>query len=544
MNFLEANKIARKFTDGMQQPVLLAMSGTADQLDVYLRAHAVRYGVALALTVLPFGTLGQHLHTAPADEVPELFLLLPWDLAPECDWRTGMRPSLANADSILERAENVAGLLAKRSRSRFAYLPAPIPPVCATHGESSRLAAELAALAARLGASILPSEYFSMGTYLANGCPVAGTRLSDLAEALIDLLLMPSPGTFKVVATDADNTLWAGLVGEDGVDAVLAEPQGRSFRHFIYQGFLMRLKAAGILLAVISRNDEDMVRAPLASGRMPLSPDDFVAIRAGYGTKSVHVKGLAEDLNLGVDSIVFVDDNPVELAEVASAIPGITCHVFPSRDDDLPAFLDRMARLFSRHQLTEEDAQRTEMYRRRLISQPPRDGDGLTAFLKGLEMVLKVRDRTGGDIARAHQLINKTNQFNLNGVRLEEGDLQAVLDGGGRIVTATLDDRTGNHGEILACLIDASGLVRSFVMSCRVFERRVEFAFAAWLLNHWNGPPLHFSFQPTERNEPIRRFLKDPAFVQEAAGWLLNSQRFISDHSEDMALFSVQEVRA
>jgi FkbH-like protein len=182
------------------------------------------------------------------------------------------------------------------------------------------------------------------------------------------------------------------------------------------------------------------------------------------------------------------------------------------------------------------------MYRRRLISPPPRDSESLVNFLKSLEMVLKVRNRTGGEIARAHQLINKTNQFNLNGIRLEESDLRAVLDGGGRIITATLEDRTGNHGEILACLIDASGLVRSFVMSCRVFERRVEFAFLVWLLNHWDGPPLHFTFEATERNEPIRRFLKDRAFAPGSMGWSVNSSLFVADHSEDVDLFSVQEV--
>lgn len=541
MNFLEASRLIKNFVGGKPQSLLLAMSGTSDQLEFYLRAHAVRHGLALSLQTLPFGTLGQHLHFRRSNSVPELVLLLPWDFVPECDWRTGMRTVLPSADSLLDRAKLIAEQLSKRTHSRFVYISAPIPPVCGTHEESSRLENELTGMATRLSALILSVEYFSMSAYLASGCPVAGTKLSSLAQAMIDLLVSPAPSTFKVIATDADNTLWCGVVGEDGVDAVMAEPQGIAFKHFIYQGFLARLKSAGILLAIISRNDEDMVRAPLTSGRMPLCTEDFVSIRAGYGAKSALIKGLATDLNLGVESIVFIDDNPVELAEITSSLPAVSCHRFPSRDDDLPDFLNRLAKLFSRSEITEEDKKRTDLYRRRLISQPLKDSDSLDIFLRDLEMVLKVRVCAGGDILRAHQLINKTNQFNLNGVKWENNELKAVLDGGGKIVTGTLEDRTGSHGEILACLIDSTNVVRSLVMSCRVFERRVEFAFLSWILKNLGESTYYFAFVPTERNEPIKRFLKDPSFSKAADFLTIDVDQFIDGHSEDFALFDIKQ---
>lgn len=541
MTFLEAQKLLAELKEATPLPFLFAMSGTPDQLALYLRGHAARAGMAADVALLPFATLGQHLHAPAPQGVAELFLLLPWDLAQECDWRSGLTAELADADAILARAEQVVALLAKRGRARLAYLPAPIPPLCAAQADSAYLAAELTALAARAGATILPGPLFSMATYLASGCPMAGTGLSAVAEALVGLLLAPPTGIFKVVASDADNTLWAGLVGEEGVDAVSAEPHGRAFRHFIYQGYLRQLKVAGILLAVISRNDEDLVRAPLAAGRMPLLADDFVAIRAGYGAKSEHVRALAASLNLGVDAIVFIDDNPVELAEVAAA--GVTCLAFPARDDELPAFLDRLARLFDRHQLTAEDAERTELYRRRLAAQPPAESAGLADFLKGLAMRLTLRERTGGDGTRALQLINKTNQFNLNGIRLEQGEVAALLARGGRLFTATLEDRTGSQGEVLACLIEASGRVRALVMSCRVLQRRVEYAFLAWLLGRWEGPPLSFDFAATERNEPVRQFLADPAFTAGPSFWSLDGARFAAAHVEDLALFTLREDR-
>jgi FkbH-like protein len=516
------------------------MSGTPDQLELYLRAHAARLGVAAEPRVLSFGTLAQHLYSEPEDGIDELFLLMPWDLAPECDWRSG-GAGLSEFAPILARAEKVLSLLAKRPRARFIYLPAPIPPICAARSDNQRLAAEINALASRLGAEVLKCATFSMTPYLASGCPIASSSLSEVAETLIGLLLAPALGTFKVLATDADNTLWAGVVGEDGADEVVAESHGRGFRHFIYQGMLKRLRDSGILLAVVSRNDEDMVRAPLASGRMPLAVDDFVMICAGYGAKSDHVRNIAESLNLSLDSIVFVDDNAVEIAEVRATLAQVTCLEFPLKEDDLHNFLDFLARVFDRRQLTAEDAERTDMYRRRLASLPPTESDGLTDFLKDLRMIMTVYDRSRGDWARAIQLINKTNQFNLNGVRWSEAAVAKLLANGGQLFTASLEDRTGSHGEILACLIDASGCVHAFVMSCRVLQRRVESAFMAWLLNRWKGSAPKLAFLSTDRNLPMRNFLANPAFTAVPNAWDVDCSLFVANHAEDLSLFTIRE---
>jgi FkbH-like protein len=274
---------------------------------------------------------------------------------------------------------------------------------------------------------------------------------------------------------------------------------------------------------------------------MPLKNDDFVVIRAGYGAKSKHVRALAENLNLSVRSIVFIDDNPVELAEVTSAIEGITCQAFPTKDEDLPVFLDRLAQLFDRKNVTVEDAERTEMYHRRMASQPPAEGVGLENFLKSLGMVLTLRDRTNDDWQRAHQLINKTNQFNLNGRRMDELQVAAVLAEGGRMFTATLEDRTESHGEIMACLVDRNGRIQALVMSCRVFQRRVEYAFLLWMLSYWKGPELSFAFSFTERNEPLRNFLADSAFSDCGEYWTLEATDFIASHSADLSLFTIRD---
>ena len=541
MTFLEARKILAEFKGGDKIPFLLAMSGTPDQLVVFVRAQAALLGVEAQPSALPFGTLGQHLFSEK--NARELILLMPWDLAPECDWRLGLGATPSDIQTILSSAESVAKLLSTRKNARLAYLPAPIPPLFSSYTDNVRIGIELSALAVRLGAVMLDPKLFSMATYFSNGAPMDGTALPIAAEVLVDLLFEPAGGRLKVLATDADNTLWRGLVGEDGADGVSAEPNGLSYRHFVYQGYLLKLKRAGILLAIVSRNDKDLVQAALNRGLMPLKVDDFVSTMTGYGSKSDLLRVLAEDLNLSKNSIVFVDDNPVELAEVASALPEVTCQAFPSRDEDLSEFLNRIARLFDRLSVTPEDLERTELYQRKRKTQPPPTGVGIRDFLKGLEMVLSPRDCTSGDWTRASQLINKTNQFNLNGLRLDESKIDSVIGAGGRMFAAALEDRSGSHGEILACLVASDGQVLALVMSCRVFQRKVEYAFLHWLLSQWNGPELTFNFVATDRNEPMRNFLSEPAFSEGAKNWTLDRKAFEAVHHDDIALFTIREVR-
>ena len=137
------------------------------------------------------------------------------------------------------------------------------------------------------------------------------------------------------------------------------------------------------------------------------------------------------------------------------------------------------------------------------------------------------------------QLINKTNQFNLNGRRVTDEEVGAILAAGGRLITASLADRTGDHGEILACLVAADGTIRSFVMSCRVFQRRVEYAFFGWLAAQPH-PPTGVHWAGTPRNAPFQQFLGDVAGALNGAGVVpLNPATVVARHGRDLALFTV-----
>jgi FkbH-like protein len=425
--------------------------------------------------------------------------------------------------------------------ARIFYVPAPLPPLFANPATTANLEIWLATLAASLGADFLAREFFSLASYLSTGSPFSGTRLGDVAERVIDGALGPSTEPAKVLITDLDNVVWSGVIGEDGIDGIRYTPEGIGFRHFLYQTVLAKLKREGTLLAAVSRNDPDLASSPFRSGHMILRAEDLVVIVASYNAKSSQIKEIARLLGLGLDAFVFVDDNAIEIEEVSSALPEVRTLKFPVNDDGLPQFFERLSALFARSVLTTEDSERTEMYRRRLDGLVPdaRKGADLTDFLRGLEMALTIHDRSQGDRTRAVQLINKTNQFNLNGRRVCDDDIAAMLAAGGRLYSATLNDRTGSHGEILACLIDAGGAVRSLVMSCRVFQRRVEYAFFSWLAGEEN-PPTALEFASTPRNEPMRRFLEDPIFRLTPDGMVAaDLAEFQRGHADDRALFAL-----
>lgn len=509
MNFLEAKRLVDGFAGGPPLSFLFALSGSAEPFDLYLRAAAAKRGRSAAVSLLPFNTLAQRLRRDADVGVTEVFLLLPWDFAPETDWRSGV-PDRVDDVAVREAAESIRSLLARRPGARIVYLPAALPPLFADPAQDAAFSAWLQSLAIGLGARVLPAESFSLAGYFSSGCPVGGKWIGSVAESAVDLAISPHPEPKKVLVTDLDNVVWSGGIAEDGFDGVHFEPHGQGYPHFVYQGFLKRLRSEGILLAAVSRNDADVAIAPFRTTKMILREDDFVAIIASYHAKSAQITELAARLNLGLDAFVFVDDNPVELTEVSLALPAVRCVPFPQHADGLAAFFNDATALFGRREITAEDRERTAMYRRRLegIAPSALSGADISRFLKDLNMTLTINDRSNGDRTRVVQLINKTNQFNLNGRRVTDQDVVAVLDAGGRLYGASLADRTGSHGEIMACLVDSTGAITSFVLSCRVLQRRTEYAFLAWLLAQ-PTPPSTLAWAPTPRNEPFAQFVRE-----------------------------------
>jgi FkbH-like protein len=509
MNFLEANRILKSLRPVERRDWLLAMSGTPDLLSFYLRAHAAGRAVTLDVDTLPFGTLPQYLMAPATAARGELIVLLPYDFVPESDPRSGVVEVEPDWDGIVGKANALLARIEARPNARVAYLAAPLMPVWVDQTKNRQLQHLLAAMAARLDPQWLPPDAFSMSSYLASGCPIDGANLSRVAEILVELTeLRVAPA--KVLVTDLDNTLWRGVVAEDGEENLEFGAEGPGFKYFIYQTLLRKLRAAGVLLAAVSRNDADIVEPPFANGRMPLRKEDFIAIQASYGAKSDHIRQLAAHLNLGLDSFVFVDDNAVELEEVAKTLPEVRVLPFPLSERELAPFVDRLMALFARREITAEDRMRTQMYRQRIATIPPTASASshaeLTEFLKGLRMQIAIHDRSVPVGERAIQLINKTNQFNMNGRRAAPEEVSSLVAMGYILLTASLKDCAGDHGEIVSVLVAPDGTLTHFVMSCRVLQRHVEFVILDYLLRRFGR--IRFEYLPTERNTPFRQFLE------------------------------------
>jgi len=506
VKFVEAVALAASARGLPEYRLRLGMSGTAETLLPFLCAQAARRGFDLRVEPTTYGALTQYL-LGPVDAAAsEALVLFPWDFLPEFDWRTGLRAAADDAGDAARRASRLAEAIDRRKSAAILFVDAPLPPVLSRSAEARAVARQVAE---GIGALRLGPECFSLGSYLATGASIGGSKLSEVAEILAAALFDVPKGQGKVLVTDFDNVLWSGTAADDGAEGVVFGPAGRGYRHFLYQGFLANLKASGILLAGVTRNELAAALAPLARSDAPLRADDFVTIRAGYGAKSAEIKALAASLGLGLEAFLFIDDSEVELAEVGSGAPAARRLRFPDSDDALPRFFELLTHYFRRSGVTAEDRDRTALYRRRLATMPPTGAGGgdLTVFLKDLRMRLVVEARRAEEATRALQLINKTNQFNANGRRRSAEELRRILDEGGRLYVATLDDRSGTHGEIVACLLDVRGDIISFVMSCRVFERKVEYAFCRWLAAR-KGGKQRIDFVPTEKNKPFALFLE------------------------------------
>lgn len=503
MKFLEATALAEQAATA--PTFVLASSANLSALEVFVAAHSVLANNPARMVQLPFGTLQQHLHFG-AHDASEVRLLMPWDFLPELDWRTGIGAGRAGFEDMLRRISALESLLAGYPGTSV-YLDCPIPPCHHDHRANESLRFRLLAAGARLG-SVLPPEMFSLDNYCATGSALS-PRLLDAAASEIVRCRTVNPAPGKVLVTDLDNVMWHGVIGEDGANIACA-PNGRGYPHFIYQNVLRTLQGRGVILAAVSRNDVQLAEAGLNHPDMTLKRDDFVAVLASYQPKSSQIESLARHLNLGLESFVFVDDNPVELHEVRSALPQVTTVQFPVSVNDLPALTRQLGQLFSRAHVTEEDLSRTDLYRVSLAGLVPTQAKSadITVFLQQLAMRLTIREPSLENSARALQLVNKTNQFNLNGQRLDLDTLRQHLHDGARLFTATLEDRFGTHGEILACLIARDGTVETLVMSCRVFQRQVESAFLARLSQLLQYPHFNLRYQRTAKNEPTLQFLR------------------------------------
>jgi FkbH-like protein len=314
----------------------------------------------------------------------------------------------------------------------------------------------------------------------------------------------------KLVVVDLDDTLWGGRVGDDGYDGIDLDPAGKG-RHFLrLQAFLQGLRGRGIVLAIASKNDPATVSEVFAKRpEMMLRLDDFAATEIHWEPKSSSLARILERLKLSTAGVVFLDDNPVERAEVRRRFPDIAVPELPDDPAQRVPMLERTG-LFDHRLMTDESRGRSRMYAENAAREDAqRDAGDYQEFLRGLHMVMEGSD-LGAARERVIELIQKTNQFNLTTRRYNWGELAAAIrDGFGRCYRLT--DRFGDNGiiSVVAVARDSDGDARIdlWLMSCRVFGRKVEEAILADIAARaraLGARRLVGEYSPTAKNALVR----------------------------------------
>jgi FkbH-like protein len=361
------------------------------------------------------------------------------------------------------------------------------------------------------------TERFDPKSELITGFPYTRTHAAALAN-LLSKLAFPRP-PMKGLITDLDDTLWRGILGDDGIGALSWDLDSGSHIHALYQQLLASLAEAGVLVAVVSKNDRELVEQALARADLHIRRDQLFPVEAGWGPKSEAVSRVLESWNVDADAVVFVDDSALECAEVKSRYPAITCIRFAPHDANAAyETLLRIQATFAKHTLSEDDAIRgRSLAQSRVMTRERARASSPDAFLESLEPMIHLQYRVESEDSRPFELANKTNQFNLNGHRISEAEWVERLSDPRRFhLVVGYEDKFGPLGRIavISGTVDGkTALVDTWAMSCRAFSRRVEFACLRDLIDKLGVDRVQLDYVATERNGPFRGFL-----VQVAAG--------------------------
>ena len=323
-------------------------------------------------------------------------------------------------------------------------------------------------------------NFYSPKMWYVGSMPYSIKGLSAIAELISRYTSVVKGAKKKCIAVDLDNTLWGGFIGEDGVNGIQLSNNKEGSRYKDTQRILKKMKEQGVMIAVLSKNNLEDVEPVFSHPDMVLQHEDFVAEVINWEPKTVNIRQLATDLNIGLDSFVFLDDNPAEREQMKAECPEVAVIDFPKDSAQLP---DVVAKAYDKYfltlEVTGEDTQKTAMYR----SETKRKAEmhsavSMADFLIKLEMTMGIHFMKPEEEKRVIQLINKTNQFNVTTKRYSEEELHALAMGkDSDILTVRMADKYGEQGLVAVLILQYAGteaVIDTFLMSCRVMGRKAE----------------------------------------------------------------------
>lgn len=347
--------------------------------------------------------------------------------------------------------------------------------------------------------------YFGSMPYSMKGISALGNLIKQYAS-------ITKGAKKKCIAVDLDNTLWGGVIGEDGVDGIELSNNKEGARFKDTQRILKRMKERGVMVAILSKNNVEDVEPVYSHPDMILQHEDFVAEVINWEPKSANIRQLAIDLNIGLDSFVFLDDNPAECEQMKGVCPEVTVIDFPKDSSNLP---DVVANAYNQYflalEVTSEDIKKTDMYRSEVKRKAEKSSSGsIEEFLTKLEMTMDIHLMKNPEEKRVTQLTNKTNQFNLTTRRYSEDEIHAFATAGDSdIVTVHMADKYGEQGLVAVLILkyeEETAVIDTFLMSCRVMGRCAENEIMARIkemISEKGIRKVRASYIKTKKNAPV-----------------------------------------
>ena len=531
----------------------IVRSVTVEPLLPYLQTSALLSGMLLETTLGGFGSYVEDLLSsqgALARSNPDLVLVL-LDLEdvagqlPElCGNGVGgaVDQELANAVQHLThllqgmRAHSKARLLlqgfvvphaSSLGQVADANLPNSLPQAV------QRLNQQLAALCASIPDCVFYDvdaiaaqqgrlRWIDQRLFLSSRLPLAAANFATYAQGLVRAFRVLFQPPRKVLCTDLDNTLWGGVLGEEGVQGIVTGTTFPGTPFYNYQRYLKQLASRGILLAAVSKNNEADVREAftIRAADLAVTLEDFAALKISWNEKAQSLRDLASELSLGLDSFVFVDDNPVEAAAIRQQLPEVAVIEAPTADPW--KLLDLLADqpFFDVLRVTADDQNRLTDYKAQAQrADLEATTGGRDEFLASLGIVCTVLSALEAPLARSVQLLAKTNQFNLTTRRHSASEIEDFASApGGLAVAVRVRDRFGDAGVVGLALARSRGtacVIDSLVLSCRVIGRGIESALLAHLAqqaSHLGATHLIGECIPSKKNAPAANFYPEHGF--------------------------------
>jgi FkbH-like protein len=367
--------------------------------------------------------------------------------------------------------------------------------------------------------------------------PIGAGHLIDLAREWLRFLVPLAGRSAKAIVVDLDNTLWGGVVGEEGMHGIQLGPEYPGSAYQAVQRALLDLHRKGILLAVCSKNNPDDAMETLRDHPgMLLKPENFAAMRINWNDKAQNLREIASELNIGTDALAFLDDNPVERAQVRAALPEMTVIELPG-DPSRYADAVRDSPFFERVTLSQEDVQRTALYAaERERAHAEQSFTSKQEFFRSLEQEAEIAPVERASLTRVAQLTQKTNQFNLTTRRYSEQQIAEIAARPHwQVFSLRVRDRYGEHGLVGVAITFDEGddcEIDTFLLSCRVIGRNLETAFLSYLAEAARGrglKSLRGWFLPTKKNAPAEEFYSQHGFLststkRDGTLWVLDLQ--------------------